>query len=75
MYNINSFSEFGTLIVIAVIIFGVIIPFVVLFSFLSMTADVKRIRTMLESWHADGLPPTISPVADDVITEKEIELK
>jgi hypothetical protein len=74
MYNSNSFSDFGVLIIIVIIIFGVIVPFIVLFSFLNMTQDVKRIRTMLESWHKDGLPPTILPTVEDVVTEKEVRL-
>jgi|GEM_PF-3641764 len=75
MYNLSSFEEFGALIIIAIIIFGVIMPFIVLFSFLNMTVEVKRIRTMLESWHKDGLPPTISPIVEDVVTEEEVRLK
>lgn len=75
MYNFNSFSEFGALIIIAIIIFVVIMPLIVLFQFFNMTSDVKRIRHILDSWHKDGLPPTISPIEENVMTSEEIRLK
>lgn len=75
MQSLNTFNtgsadaNFAILAIIGLCLLA--IPLVVFFQFLNMMRDVKRVRHILEGWNKDGLPPTISPIVEDVITEKE----